>query len=91
MDLAKAIAPECKIEITGIRPGEKLHETMLSRDEARHAVAADDKYVIFPEYPWWSTERWAEGKPLPDGFEYVSDQNNVWVTTEELLRMVGDK
>jgi UDP-N-acetylglucosamine 4,6-dehydratase len=91
MDLAKAIAPECKIEITGIRPGEKLHEVMVSRDEARHAVLAGDKYVIFPEYPWWSTDRWAEGKPLPDGFEYNSDQNDVWVTADELLRMVGDK
>jgi FlaA1/EpsC-like NDP-sugar epimerase len=91
MDLAKAIAPECKIEITGIRPGEKLHEVMVSRDEARHAVLAGDKYVIFPEYHWWSTDRWAEGKPLPDNFEYNSDQNDVWVTADELLRMVGDK
>ena len=91
LDLAKALAPECKIEVTGIRPGEKLHEVMVSRDEARHAGQTDDKYVIFPEYAWWTTEHWAEGKPLPDGFEYTSDQNDQWVTSDELLRMVGEK
>jgi len=91
MDLAKALAPECKIEITGIRPGEKLHEVMISRDEARHAARTDDKYVVFPEYPWWTADRWADGKPLPDGFEYTSDANDQWVTEDELLRMVGEK
>jgi UDP-N-acetylglucosamine 4,6-dehydratase len=90
MDLAKAIAPECKIELTGIRPGEKLHEVLLSRDEARHAILTDDKYVIFPEYHWWSKDRWAGGKSLPDGFEYTSDQNDLWVTNEELLRIVKE-
>jgi UDP-N-acetylglucosamine 4,6-dehydratase/5-epimerase len=91
VDLAKALAPECKIEITGIRPGEKLHETMISRDEARHAAQTDDQFVIFPEYPWWTTEHWADGKPLPEGFEYTSDQNDQWVTMDELLRMVGEE
>jgi UDP-N-acetylglucosamine 4,6-dehydratase/5-epimerase len=91
MDLAKAIGPECEIELTGVRPGEKLHELMISRDEARHALRVDDKYVILPEYPWWSRERWQEGKPLEDGFEYASDQNDLWVTIDELRRMIGEK
>ena len=50
MDLAAAIAPECEVEFIGIRPGEKLHEVMLSRDEARHSLRVNGKYVILPEY-----------------------------------------
>jgi UDP-N-acetylglucosamine 4,6-dehydratase len=91
VDLAKTVAPECKIEFIGIRPGEKLHEAMISIDEARHAVRMDDRFVIFPEYPWWSIDtKWAVGKPLEDGFSYTSDQNDLWVTAEELQRMVGE-
>jgi UDP-N-acetylglucosamine 4,6-dehydratase len=90
MDLATAICPECEIEVTGVRPGEKLHEVMLSRDEARHSLRVDGKYVILPEYPWWSQERWGEGKPLDEGFEYTSDKNDLWVTVDELRAMIGE-
>lgn len=54
MDLAKAIAPECKTEIIGIRPGEKLHEAMIMEDDARHTLEYDTYYVIQPEFPFWS-------------------------------------
>ncbi len=90
MDLAEAICPECEIEVTGVRPGEKLHEVMLSRDEARHSLQVDGKYVILPEYPWWSQERWGEGRPLDEGFEYTSDKNDLWVTVDELRRMIDE-
>lgn len=63
MDLAKAIAPDCDIEIVGIRPGEKLHEAMIMEDDARHTVEFDDHYVIQPEFPWWSKKicgRWED-------------------------------
>ena len=91
MDLAKAIAPECKIEFTGIRPGEKLHEVMISRDEARHALQAG-RQVRHParSIPGGRRNDWADGKPLPDGFEYTSDKNDLWVTVDELLRMIGE-
>jgi UDP-N-acetylglucosamine 4,6-dehydratase/5-epimerase len=56
IDLAKAIAPECEIEIVGIRPGEKLHEAMITEDDARHTVEFDTYYVIQPEFSWWSHE-----------------------------------
>ena len=49
MDLAKAIAPECKTEIIGIRPGEKLHEVMMPKDDARKTIEYDDKYIIKPD------------------------------------------
>src|SRR6476660_6074580 len=53
MDLVKAVAPNCKVEHVGIRPGEKLHEVLVSEDEARHTVETDDMYIIQPNYPWW--------------------------------------
>ncbi len=90
MDLAAAIAPECEVEFIGIRPGEKLHEVMLSRDEARHSLRVDGKYVILPEYSWWSTDRWAQGTALDEGFEYTSDGNDLWISVDELKRMLGN-
>ena len=55
-DLAEAMAPGVPTEIIGIRPGEKLHEVLLTDDEARHAIDADDVYVVLPEHPWWTAE-----------------------------------
>lgn len=89
-DLAKAIAPECEIEIIGIRPGEKLHEAMITQDDARHTVEFDDYYVILPELSWWKTEALPGGKPLPDGFAYTSDTNSQWLTIEELKELVEE-
>lgn len=89
VDLAKAIAPGCKIKVTGIRPGEKLHECLLSSDEARHAVALDDTYVIQPEHAFWDLEKEVAGTPLPSGFEFSSDKNDRWLSGEELLGLAG--
>lgn len=88
MDLAKAVAPECEIEFIGIRPGEKIHECLLTEDEARHSIEFDDFFVIEPEHPWWNTERWSGGKRLPEGFRYTSDTNTQWLSIEELKKMV---
>jgi len=88
IDLARAIAPECEIEFIGIRPGEKLHEVMIPRDDARHSIELDDLYIIKPEFPWWGDDLWTEGKPLPDGFKYASDTNSRWLSVEELREMV---
>lgn len=90
MDLAHAIAPECKIDIIGIRPGEKLHEAMIMEDDARHTVEFDDYYIIQPEFPWWSKKYAEGGKALPDGFAYTSDNNNDWLTIEELRKLAED-
>ncbi|KYD19364.1 MAG: UDP-N-acetylglucosamine 4,6-dehydratase (inverting) [Caldibacillus debilis] len=90
LDLAEAIAPECEIEIVGIRPGEKLHEAMISEDDARHTLEFDTYYVIQPEFPWWSKEGLEGGKPLPEGFKYTSDTNTQWLTVEQLRKLVEE-
>jgi UDP-N-acetylglucosamine 4,6-dehydratase len=89
-DLAKAIAPECEIEIVGIRPGEKLHEAMITEDDARHTVEFDTYYVIQPEFPWWSQEYAKNGKSLLEGFKYTSDTNTQWLSIEELRKLVEE-
>jgi UDP-N-acetylglucosamine 4,6-dehydratase len=87
-DLADAIAPNCPIEVIGIRPGEKLHEVLLSEDEAREAVELDDMFVIQrPEGPDHA-RHWVEGRPLPEGFRYGSDNNLAWLRGAELARVL---
>ena len=90
MDLAEVIAPECKVELVGIRPGEKLHEVMVPEDDARATVELDDRFVIQPSFQWWDASRYSEGKPCADGFRYGSDTNDKWLTRDELKRMVAD-
>jgi UDP-N-acetylglucosamine 4,6-dehydratase len=89
-DMVEAIAPGCRIEYTGIRPGEKLHEILISRDEARHTVSIGDLFVIKPEYAPWGMDNWDEGKPLPDGFMLASDSNQKWLSRDDLLQLIGE-
>jgi UDP-N-acetylglucosamine 4,6-dehydratase len=88
MDLAKAIAPDCKIKFIGIRPGEKLHEVLISEEEARHTLEFENFFVIEPEYHWWSKDNWKGKDRLKDGFRYSSDTNSEWLTTEKMKRMI---
>jgi len=90
MDLAKAIAPECEIDIVGIRPGEKLHEAMIMEDDARQTKEFDTYYIIQPEFSWWSEAYVENGKSLPDGFKYTSDVNIDWLTVEQLRSLAED-
>ncbi|RXJ02237.1 UDP-N-acetylglucosamine 4,6-dehydratase (inverting) [Anaerobacillus alkaliphilus] len=89
-DLAEAIAPECSIKIVGIRPGEKLHEAMITEDDARRTLEYDKYYVIQPEFPWWRKEYSNGGKALPDGFSYISNVNDHWLTVDELRELVKE-
>ncbi|HEK9103244.1 UDP-N-acetylglucosamine 4,6-dehydratase (inverting) [Bacillus pfraonensis] len=89
-DLAKVIAPKCKIEFIGIRPGEKLHEAMITEDDARHTLEFENYYIIQPEFNWWDKANIGEGKPLPEGFSYASDKNDHWLTKEELKRFINE-
>jgi UDP-N-acetylglucosamine 4,6-dehydratase len=89
MDLAAAVAPECKTEVVGIRPGEKLHEVMVPEDDARTTVELADRYVIMPQFDWFTTDRYAQGKRCADGFRYGSDSNDRWLTKGELSEMIA--
>jgi UDP-N-acetylglucosamine 4,6-dehydratase/5-epimerase len=91
MDLAKAIAPKCKTEIVGIRAGEKLHEVMISQDDARRTFEYDDYYMMQPDSIFLEHRfKNRGGKSLPDGFEYNSGTNPWRLTVEEMKGMIKD-
>lgn len=93
MDLAKAIGgPECKYEIIGIRPGEKIHEVLITEDDARHTLEFEDCYVVEPEFHWWTSAMHVAngGKPVPDGFVYASNTNDRWLTAGQMARLIED-
>lgn len=87
--LAECIAPSCEIETIGIRPGEKLHESLVSEDEARNTVEVEGMYVIQPSHSWWKSQNWMAGRALPDGFRYTSDTNSAWLTNERLQELIA--
>jgi UDP-N-acetylglucosamine 4,6-dehydratase len=91
MDLAKAVAPDCTYKFVGIRPGEKLHEVMVPEDDARRTIELEDYFVIEPEHHFWTAEeaKYPGGKQCPEGFSYSSDTNTVWMTEDDLKKMIG--
>lgn len=89
LDLAETVAPGCAVECIGIRPGEKLHEVLLSEDEARNAVELDEMYIIQPTHPWWKKSNWGHGRELPPGFRYASDSNEQWLTGVQLQDLIA--
>ncbi len=90
IDLADAIAPNAKKKITGIRPGEKIHEIMITEDEARQTLEFKDFYVIEPEHPFWNERHLEGGKKLPDDFRYSSEINDHWLTKNELMKIIKE-
>jgi UDP-N-acetylglucosamine 4,6-dehydratase len=89
MDLAKAIAPDCETKIVGIRPGEKIHELMISKDDARNTLEFDSFYVVQPEFRFWTRRcSWDGGNKLPDEFEYNSETNPWRMTVDEMKEMI---
>jgi UDP-N-acetylglucosamine 4,6-dehydratase/5-epimerase len=93
-DLAKAICPNCQHEIVGIRPGEKLHELLIARDDARHTLEFDSFFVIQPPVHFWDQEDHGiydgrEGHRVASDFEYASDSNSDWLDTEQLKAAIG--
>jgi len=90
IDLARAIVPDAKIDIIGIRPGEKLHEDLISDDEARHTIELEKMYVIQPAEATWFGYSWKEmGKPLPDDYHYSSDNNTEWLDINGIKEFVA--
>jgi UDP-N-acetylglucosamine 4,6-dehydratase/5-epimerase len=89
IDLAKAMAPHAELEFVGIRPGEKLHEEMISPPDSRRTIDIGDSYVIQPEMDWWGRAS-LDGTPVPDGFSYASDTNEHWLTVDDLRQILDD-
>ncbi len=84
IDLAKALAPDAEIEIVGVRPGEKLHEEMISAHDARRTVDCGDHYLILPDIPVPGRNEFPPGGSVPAGFQYTSDNNDEWLDVETL-------
>lgn len=96
MDLANTIAPDCRIKYIGVRPGEKIHECLITENEAKHTLEFDNFFVIIPEFSFWKKGRswfWKKenqkkGKPLPDNFKYTGDNNKEWLTKEQMRKIL---
>lgn len=89
-DLAEAISPGADIVEIGIRPGEKLHEEMISAEDSRRTLRRDVRYVVLPTYAIWGGFTPPVGDPVEDGFAYQPDSNDRWLDVEQLRAMLGD-
>jgi UDP-N-acetylglucosamine 4,6-dehydratase len=90
MDLVEAVAPGVEIEDIGVRPGEKVHEILISEDESRQALEHDDMFVLEPLYPSWTFRTGEGGKRPAPGFRYSSDTNSVWFSPAEMKELSSD-
>ena len=89
VDLALAIAPDAQLEEVGIRAGEKLHEELINLHDARYTIDLGDCYAIEPAMEWWQGKK-HDGAAVPAGFHYTSDNNDKWLTVEQLQEMIRD-
>jgi UDP-N-acetylglucosamine 4,6-dehydratase len=88
-DMAEALAPGVPHRIVGMRPGEKLHEALLTADEARHSRESPTGFKILPEYPFVALREHDDERSLPEGFRYESDNNDAWIAVDELRAMAA--
>ncbi len=94
LDIAKAIAPKAKYEFIGIRPGEKLHEEMITKTDSFNAVEFNDYYVVLPSIPLWDIEKFKKesdtsaGKDCENGFSYDSGTNNHFLSIDQLKKLI---
>ncbi|MBI1351770.1 MAG: UDP-N-acetylglucosamine 4,6-dehydratase (inverting) [Actinomycetales bacterium] len=89
VDLAEAIAPGSELVEVGIRPGEKLHEEMISAEDSRRTIRQADRYVVMPTLAEWGFSE-PEGEAVLDGFSYTSDTNDLWLSVDDLRRMLDE-
>lgn len=87
-DLAEAMSPGCETRTIGIRPGEKLHEEMISAEDSYRTLLLSDRYVVTPVIAEWGFKP-IDGTPVPEGFSYRSDNNDLWLTPEDLRRLLA--
>lgn len=87
-DLALAIKEECECEYVGIRPGEKLHEVMVTEDDSKTTYEYSDHYIIYPETMWYDKNDISGGKKVKDGFRYSSDNNKEWLSVNKIRELL---
>ncbi|MEM7122365.1 MAG: UDP-N-acetylglucosamine 4,6-dehydratase (inverting) [Pseudomonadota bacterium] len=92
IDLARALAPDAAHKVIGIRPGEKLHEIMITEDDSRSTVELDDRYVIEPVFSWWDTDPYLDNgaSRVEDGFVYASNRNGETLDAEGLIGLLNE-
>ncbi len=88
VDLAQAVAPGAEMHEIGLRPGEKLHEEMISPEEGRRALRIGDRFVLQPDLASWGYTPPEDGQPVADGFHYTSDNNEEWFTREDFQKLL---
>jgi UDP-N-acetylglucosamine 4,6-dehydratase len=89
IDLANAIAPGVELEEIGMRPGEKLHEEMISADDSRRTIIAKDRFVVTPVVAEWGYEL-PKGERLPEGQAYRSDTNDLWMSMQDIKKFIDE-
>jgi UDP-N-acetylglucosamine 4,6-dehydratase len=93
LDVAKAVAPDCQFEIVGIRPGEKIHEEMITSSDSFNTYDLGMYYTILPSIPNWNRNNFIEkfnAKKVKDGFSYNSGDNTEWETVDSLKRLIKE-
>jgi len=90
VDLARVISPDARLEEVGVRPGEKLHEIMITREDSWTSFEYEGYYIIYPHFDWWNTEEHftAGGKKVEEGFQYSSDLNTEWLSQQQLKELL---
>ncbi|MFI5935052.1 UDP-N-acetylglucosamine 4,6-dehydratase (inverting) [Actinoplanes sp. NPDC051494] len=90
LDLVEAVAPDAPTHEMGMRPGEKLHEEMIAADDSRRTLRFPDRYVVQPVVASWGYQTPQGGEPVPDGFNYRSDNNDLWLEVDEMRDLIKE-
>jgi FlaA1/EpsC-like NDP-sugar epimerase len=93
MDVAKAIGPDCEYKIIGIRPGEKIHEEMITTSDAFTTYDLGKYYVILPQVPCWNLNEYIQhfnASPVPEGFNYSSGKNSEWLSVDDIRTLIKE-
>ncbi len=88
-DLIAHCAPGAKVKVIGIRPGEKLHEVLITPEEGRHTIEYKEYYIIVPELDWWNTKNYIDGKKVSADFAFTSLNNTRWLDSASLKKLLA--